>query len=61
MNSQDPAANNPSEQPRVIILDEFAAISKSLKGHPQRKEILEKIQKYQSQILRQAQNKKASS
>lgn len=61
MNSQSPTANNPSEQPKVIILDEFAAISKFLERHPQRKEILEKIQKYQSQILRQAQNQKASS
>lgn len=57
MNSKDPAANN-SEQPKVIVLDEFAAIGKSLEGHPQRQEILEKLQKYQSQLLWQEQNKK---
>jgi hypothetical protein len=57
MNSQDPAANN-SEQLKVIVLDEFAAIGKSLEGHPQRQEILEKLQKYQSQLLWQEQNKK---
>ncbi|AFY45739.1 hypothetical protein [Nostoc sp. PCC 7107] len=57
MNSQDPTANNTSEQPHVIVVDEFAAISKSLEEHSQRQEILEKIQEYQSQVLRAARNK----
>jgi hypothetical protein len=57
MNSQDAAANN-TEQPKVIVLDEFAAIGKSLKGHPERERILKKIQNYQSQVLGEARNKK---
>ncbi len=57
MNSIDPAANNVSVQPKVIVLDEFAAIDKSLEGHPQREKILKKIQNYQSQLLREARNK----
>ncbi|MBD2441368.1 hypothetical protein [Nostoc sp. FACHB-110] len=47
MNSQDPTANNTSEQPHVIVVDEFASIEKSLEGHPQRERIMEKIQQYQ--------------
>lgn len=58
MNSQDPAANNTSEQPTVIVVDEFASIEKSLERHPQRERILEKIQKYQSQVLQEARSKK---
>jgi hypothetical protein len=58
MNSIDPDVNNPKLQPGVIVLDEFAAIEKSLEGHPQRQEILEKLQKYQSQLLWQEQKKK---
>ena len=57
MNSQAPTANNTSEQLKVIVLDEFASIEKSLKGHPQRHEILKKIQEYQSQVLRAARSK----
>jgi len=57
MNQIDPTANNTSEQPKVIVLDEFASIEKSLKGHPQRERILEKIQEYQSQVLRAARSK----
>jgi hypothetical protein len=57
MNSIDPAVNNPKLQPEVVVLDELAAIEKSLEGHPQRQEILEKLQKYQSQLLWQEQNK----
>jgi hypothetical protein len=58
MNHIDPAANNSSDQPRVIVLDEFAAISKSLEGHLQRERILGKIRNYQSRLLRQARSKK---
>ncbi len=47
-NFQHPAANNPKPQPEVIVLDKFAAIKKSLLSHPQREEILEEIQNYQS-------------
>ncbi|MBD2472281.1 hypothetical protein [Nostoc sp. FACHB-145] len=58
MNSQDPTANNTSKQPHVIIVDEFASISESLEGHPQRERILKAIQEYQSQVLRAARSKK---
>ncbi|WP_414573884.1 hypothetical protein [Nostoc sp. CCY 9925] len=58
MNSQDPTANNTSEQPSMIVVEEFASIDKSLEGHPQRQDILEKIQEYQSEVLRQVQSKK---
>ncbi|MGF1939421.1 MAG: hypothetical protein RM347_034620 [Nostoc sp. ChiQUE02] len=57
MNSIDPATNNPNPQPSVVVLDELAFISKSLEDHPQRERILEKIQNYQSQLLRQGQSK----
>ncbi|MFN6564258.1 MAG: hypothetical protein RMY28_031320 [Nostoc sp. ChiSLP01] len=59
MNSQHSAANNTSEQAKVIVVDEFASIEKYLEGHPQRQGILEKIQNYQSQLLRQERNQKA--
>ncbi|MBE9211084.1 hypothetical protein IQ244_32290 [Nostoc sp. LEGE 06077] len=58
MNQIDPTANNTSEQPHVIVVDEFAFISDSLEGHPQRERILEKIQDYQSQVLRAERTKK---
>lgn len=57
MNQIDPDVNNSSEQPKVIVIDEFASIEKSLKGHPQSQEILEKILEYQSQVLRVARSK----
>ncbi|WP_341529983.1 hypothetical protein WKK05_12120 [Nostoc sp. UHCC 0302] len=50
--------NNDSEKPRVIILDEFADMKKYLERHPNSEEILQRFQKYYSQLLRQVQNKK---
>lgn len=58
MNSQDLTANNHQPQPEVIILDEFASIEKSLKGHHNAPVILEKLQEYQSQVLRADRSKK---
>lgn len=58
MNQIDSTTNNTKPQPHVIVVDEFASISESLQGHPQRERILEKIQNYQSQILRAERSRK---